>query len=402
MKCSAVCLVALSLLGSVCDAQWLQQKPVTQEPIKNPPKEHQQAKQTFEKPLTWKYPADPQPDPKPDVPFVLNFPVAAATVAVECRERDAIVEVKKDLFGIGQLINPADLTLGSCPAVGEDQAAQVLIFQSDLSDCGSSLALTEDSLIYTFTLNYIPQSLADSPVVRTSRAAVIVDCHYQRKQDVSSLPLHPLWVPFSAVKVSEEFLHFTLRLMTADFNFERPSNVYFLGDTVNIEATVEQFFHTPLRVFVNSCVATLSPDVTSFPRYVFIENNGCLVDARITDSSSRFLERTAENKLQFQLEAFRFQNAESGIVYITCMLKGPSVASGINSEQRACSYINGMWREANGVNEVCESCETMTAAEPRPSTPGRKIRDASQKSSESYIWEGQVTLGPIHIKERAQ
>ena len=40
----------------------------------------------------------------------------------------------------------------------------------------------------------------------------------------------------------------------------------------------------------------------------------CLVDARITGSDSKFMPRTAENKLQFQLEAFRFQNAESGLV----------------------------------------------------------------------------------------
>ncbi|CAB1441011.1 unnamed protein product [Pleuronectes platessa] len=373
-----------------------------QEPIKHPPKDPQQAKQTFEKPLTWRYPADPQPEPKAEVPFELVFPVAAASVAVECRERDAVVEVKRDLFGIGKLINPADLTLGTCPAFGEDQAAQVLIYQSDLSNCGSTLALTEDSLIYTFTLNYIPQSLPGSSVVRTSRAAVIVECHYQRKQDVSSLPLQPLWIPFSAVKVSEEFLYFTLKLLTDDFNFERPSNMYFLGDTINIEATVEQFFHTPLRVFVNNCVATLSSDVSSFPRYAFIENNGCLVDARITDSSSRFLDRHADNKLRFQLEAFRFQNVESGIIYITCQLEAPTAASGFTTDQRACSYVNGMWREASGVNEVCESCDVMTASGQGLSSPGRKIRDVSQESSESYKWEGQVTLGPIHIKEKPQ
>lgn len=43
----------------------------------------------------------------------------------------------------------------------------------------------------------------------------------------------------------------------------------------------------------------------------------CLLDARITGSSSRFLPRSAENKLQFQLEAFRFQGADSGLVRIS-------------------------------------------------------------------------------------
>ncbi|XP_035013046.1 zona pellucida sperm-binding protein 3 [Hippoglossus stenolepis] len=413
MKCTAVCLVALSLLGSLCDAQWLHkpnnQKPGRQDPIKTPPQVPQQAKQTFEKPLTWTYPADPQPQPQPEVPFELRFPGPAATVAVDCGEKEALVEVKKDFFGIGQFINPADLTLGSCNAVGEDHAAQVLIFQSELSNCGSSLALTEDALIYTFTLNYNPQSLAGSSVVRTSKAAVIVECHYPRKHNVSSLPLEPLWIPFYAVKVAEEFLYFTLKLMTDDFQFERPSYQYFLGDLINIEATVQQYHHVPLRVFVDNCVATLSPVPSSDPSYAFIEKNGCLVDARITGSSSRFLSRSADNKLQFQLEAFRFQGADSGLTYITCHLKATSAASDINNEQRACSYIDGFWREASGVDGACDSCESggfptggsggKSAVGTGLSTPGRKIRDVS---GESYTWEGDVTMGPIDIKEKIQ
>lgn len=156
MRCSAVCLVALALLGSFCDAQWGEsynkaaapsryQKPappVRQEPVKQAPQQPQQTKQTFEKPLTWTYPEDPQPDPQVEVPFELRHPVPAATVAVECRETDAHVEVKKDMFGSGQFINPADLTLGNCGAVAEDTSAQVLIFEAELHDCGSSLAVS--------------------------------------------------------------------------------------------------------------------------------------------------------------------------------------------------------------------------------------------------------------------
>lgn len=40
----------------------------------------------------------------------------------------------------------------------------------------------------------------------------------------------------------------------------------------------------------------------------------CLVDGVVTGSGSKFMPRKAENVLQFQLEAFRFQNAESGLV----------------------------------------------------------------------------------------
>lgn len=34
-----------------------------------------------------------------------------------------------------------------------------------------------------------------------------------------------------------------------------------------------------------------------------------MIDGRVTGSISTFLDRTAENKLQFQLKSFKFQNA---------------------------------------------------------------------------------------------
>lgn len=158
MKCSPLCLVALALLGSLCDAQYGGSKPSFQRPLppvrqepKGPP---QQSKQTFEKPLTWSYPEDPKPEPQPEVPFELRHPVPAATVAVECRERDAHVEVKKDFFGTGQLINPADLTLGTCGAVAEDSGAQVLIFEAELHDCGSKLAVSTIKYSNNINQNY--------------------------------------------------------------------------------------------------------------------------------------------------------------------------------------------------------------------------------------------------------
>ncbi|KAG8012584.1 Zona pellucida sperm-binding protein 3 [Nibea albiflora] len=356
MKHTAVCLVALALLGSFCHAQFGSYKPskpsyqkpsppVKQEPTKQLPQQPQQAKQEFEKPITWKYPEDPQPEPQPEVPFELRHPVAAATVAVECREIDAHIEAKKDLFGIGQFINPNDLTLGTCNAVAEDTAAQVLIFESELHACGSTL----------------------------------------------------------------------------DWQYERPSYQYFLGDLINIEAIVKEFFHVPLRVYVDSCVATASADMNSSPRYAFIENHGCLVDARITGSSSKFMARTVENKLQFQLEAFRFQGSDSGLLYITCHLKATSAAYTFDGEHRACSYING-WKEASGAHAACDSCESGgfdsagsssgvvgagastggwgsgSASGGSLATPGRKIRDVT--STEVFEWEGDVTLGPFVIGER--
>jgi hypothetical protein len=61
-------------------------------------------------------------------------------------------------------------------------------------------------------------------------------------------------------------------LCAEDWLYERPSYQYFLADMIYLEATVKQFMHTPLRVFVDHCVASASPG--SSPEYVFIENYG--------------------------------------------------------------------------------------------------------------------------------
>lgn len=145
MKYTTLCLVALALFGCLCDAQ----KPHVQKPSQpQKPFLPQQSKQTFEKPITWKYPEDPAVEPKIEVDFQMKYPVAASTVAVECRERDARVEVKRDLFGIGQPINPTDLTLGDCGVLAEDPVAQVLIFESDLHECGSVSLVSRLKKIY--------------------------------------------------------------------------------------------------------------------------------------------------------------------------------------------------------------------------------------------------------------
>lgn len=43
---------------------------------------------------------------------------------------------------------------------------------------------------------------------------------------------------------------------------------------MKFEASVEQFHHIPLRVTVDSCVATVVPNVDTVPRYAFLGNNG--------------------------------------------------------------------------------------------------------------------------------
>ncbi|MBN3301634.1 ETS1 protein, partial [Amia calva] len=222
------------------------------------------------------------------------------------------------------------------------------------------LGTVGDKLVYSFLLQYNPSPLPNTPIVRTNPAVVSVQCSYMRLHNVSSDALKPTWVPFTSTRSAEDLLDFSLQLMTDDWSSQRPSNVYFLGDVLNIQASVNQANHVPLRLFVDSCVATLQPDQTSSPSYTFIGNHGCLTDAKVTGSSSQLMPRPLDStKLQMQLDAFRFNqdsrsSGESCLsialqIYITCLLKVTAASQNVDSMNKACSFNTG----ANRLTFLC-------------------------------------------------
>uniref|UniRef100_A0AAY4CBA9 Zona pellucida sperm-binding protein 3 n=1 Tax=Denticeps clupeoides TaxID=299321 RepID=A0AAY4CBA9_9TELE len=313
------------------------------------------------KELTWKYPEMPVEPTSPPVQFQLREPVSVSSVAATCDENMVHVQVKKDLFGSGELIRASDISLGGCGVTGEDSVAQLLYFQSYLQACGSQVVMTNDTLVYSFSLTYIPTAASNTsaPIVRSSGAVIGIECHYLRFHNVSSNALQPAWIPYAATKIAQELLVFSLKLMTDDWQFERPSNVYYMGDLIHFEASVKQYNHVPLRVFVDSCLVTPYPYAASAPSYLFIQTMGevCLVDSKLTGSSSRFLPRTQDFKLQFQLEAFRFQQGDTGSLYITCVLKATAAASPTDAEHKACSFVGQKWAGAGGEDQLCSCCD---------------------------------------------
>ncbi|XP_029110339.1 zona pellucida sperm-binding protein 3-like [Scleropages formosus] len=324
--------------------------------------------------------------PAAQVPLSVKsqFLAQPSAVKVECREDSVLVEVQQDMLSNGQMIQPSEITLGGCVPVGQDPSRGVLLFVSELHGCGSTLTVT-DSLIYTFTLVYVPEGLGSTPIVRSHGAVINVECHYLRRLNVSSNAVMPTWVPYSAAMSAEERLMFSLQLMTDNWELERASNIYFLGDVLNIEASVVVANHQPLRVFVDSCVATLEPDVTSVPRYAFVGNYGCLTDAKVTGSRSQFLPRKQINKLQMQLDAFRFSQETRSSIYITCVLKATMASKRADPQHKACSYSvsANRWGSADGDDQVCGCCDSSC------NVKGRNVAD----------FKGEAVAGPIVIRD---
>ncbi|XP_047656563.1 zona pellucida sperm-binding protein 3-like [Tachysurus fulvidraco] len=383
-------------------SQWLQRDPQAGSPVvaplgvqlQNPSgPQNQQVVQQPAKKVTWRFPAAPQiPTPPAPVHFVRQSdPVPAQGVTVKCNETAVRVEVRRDLFGTDAPLNIAAFTLGGCAARGMDASSQVFIFESALYGCNSKLTVTAKELVYIFSLGMASVPLSSTPIQRVAATVVSIECHYLRFHNVSSNPLMPVWIPYASAQAAEELLVFSLRLMMADWTSERPSNQYYLGELINIEASVLQFNHIPLRVLVDSCVATPVPDINAIPRYSFIENYGCMIDAKLTHSSSHFLPQTQASKLRLQLEAFRFQQVNSSMVYIACLLKATAASAPADAEHKACSFLNNGWAAAYGADLVCSCCSSSCA--------GRKGHDLASEQGLQLVKE--VSLRPVVVLENA-
>ncbi|XP_041868534.1 zona pellucida sperm-binding protein 3-like [Melanotaenia boesemani] len=328
------------------------------------------------------------------------------TVSVICHPDSLEVVIQADMFAVGAPVHSSELRLGVeynklCMAKASGDVYRILV---RLEDCGTRHWMTKDALVYTNLLIYSPMASPDG-IIRMDEAVIPLECHYQRKYSLSSSSLVPTWIPFTSTQATVETLQFNLRIMTDDWNYERAANVFYLGEPIKMEASVRLGHHTGLRVFLSSCVATLEPDIHSDPKYIFIEN-GCLVDSQLPDSKAHFLIRTQDEKLQLVFDAFKFHNDDRGELYITCHLNAAPVTD-TESPNKACTFINGRWRSADGNDYLCGYCKSQNdpVSKGLPGSFGPRgfgipaefepMWRSSLKSSQ--VWDHEARIGPVTV-----
>ncbi|RXM34902.1 Zona pellucida sperm-binding protein 3 [Acipenser ruthenus] len=280
------------------------------------------------------------------------------SVTLDCRKDAMVVTVNRDLFGIGYLVSSADLSVGSagCSATSSDSVANTVLFSIQLQDCGSTFQVFPDFLSYTNHLYYKPASVGI--ITRVNMADILLECRYPRRWNVSSSPIKPTWVPFTSTASTEQILDFSLLLMNDNWSGPRISNVIYLGDLLHVEASVAVDNHVPLRLYVDSCIATLSDNKDSEPRYAVVDKLGCLMDSKSPDSSSSFT-RPALNKLRFDITAFKFQGDSRSLIYMTCTLRAVNANKPADASNKACSYQKQTyrWVSEDGSSAVCGCCD---------------------------------------------
>ncbi|XP_067390814.1 zona pellucida sperm-binding protein 3-like [Emydura macquarii macquarii] len=338
-------------------------------------------------------------------------------VTVQCEEAQMVITVHRDLFGTGRLVKAADLSLGpaACQYTSLNAVENTVTFAAGLHECGSTLQMTPDSLVYSTSLNYNPSPASNPVILRTNPAVIPIECHYPRKDNVSSKAIKPTWAPFSSTLSAEERLGFSLRLMNDDWSAERPSNGFQLGEVMHLQADVSTGNHVALRLFVDSCVATLTPDRDSSPRYAIIDFNGCLVDGRSDDTTSAFVSpRPRQDTLQFMVDVFRFAGDAENLMYITCHLKVTATEQAPDPLNKACSFnkAGNVWSPVEGTRDICRCCETGNCGLPGGESgrvslldrwPGRRFqREVASEQGDSSAKEADVVVGPLIILDAYQ
>uniref|UniRef100_A0A8D3BKE9 Zona pellucida sperm-binding protein 3 n=2 Tax=Scophthalmus maximus TaxID=52904 RepID=A0A8D3BKE9_SCOMX len=320
-------------------------------------------------------------------------------VAVKCHPDSMEVVVQADMFDTGLRVDGEHLRLGPDP-VAEESACRAVpsgeaefTIRAHLMDCGTTLSSTIENIIYSTVLVYSPEASSDG-LLRLDGATIPVECHYEKKYTVDSFSLHPTWVPLVSTTSAEDQIDFNLQIMTDDWQFERESYSYYLGDPIHFEVSAIIRNHVPLRVYVDHCVATATPDAEATVKYDFIEHYGCLTDAYLTNSSSRFLPRVEEHKLRFQLDAFRFYQEPRNQVYISCYVKAVPLTT-VGSQNRACSLIEKRWRSIDGNDQACRSCEISNQFEEPPPTEHPMV--SSEAWSAKISQETLVHNRPEHL-----
>ncbi|XP_028652057.2 zona pellucida sperm-binding protein 3-like [Erpetoichthys calabaricus] len=325
------------------------------------------------------------------------------TVSAQCTEWNVIVTINPDLLGIQHPVQASDLTIGGCGVTSQTPTAFVI--EAPLQGCGSNVTMVADEIVYYFTLDYNPSPIPGLPIVRTNPAVVQIECHYPRNHNVSSNSLNPTWVPYTSTISAQDVLGFSLVIMNSDWSGPSSSSIFYLGDLLNLQASVDNTNHVPLRIFVDNCVAS-STSNGSAPTYTFIGNSGCFTDSKVTGSNSQFITpRTTPSTLQFELDAFRFYGVAASSVFITCRLKVTLASQAIDSLNKACTYITGLsqWTSVDGSDPVCSCCDTNCATGLHKRRLD-KARPRPRRSAQSMPveWEKTLVVGPLFFEGKPQ
>ncbi|KAI7807123.1 zona pellucida glycoprotein 3d tandem duplicate 1 [Triplophysa rosa] len=281
-------------------------------------------------------------------------------VEVWCGYSKVSVRVNKMLLGFRS--SPSSFYLGTCSASRSQK--DVIYFHYDLNECGSSLTMMNGHIIYSNTLQYMPES--QGTVIRAVPLTLNIQCLYNRFHHSYKIGFLPVIRERMFHKTLERRAKFTISVCNERWEKLRENESFMLGEPMYFEVSAAHVSKN-VRIFVDSCYAASSKDPNSTPEHVIIHNYGCMEDSRRQGSFSRFLQRQS-NFIRFSVDAFLLPQVTGKHFYLHCIVSSvhntPASASA-----KSCTYnsVKKRWEELYTDASVCACCEVTCETETKSS-----------------------------------
>ncbi|XP_077427768.1 zona pellucida sperm-binding protein 3 [Vanacampus margaritifer] len=273
-------------------------------------------------------------------------------VEVLCHVDRMYVKVSKELFSTRDAFK--DLRLGKCP-VNEGTLEHYHFLYLLKTDCGFKRESTEDYLFISNVIHYEPTT----PVIRDMPFEVSLQCKYPRYFH-SFNPGISIELRRGTVYKRLQSKHaYIITPQDAIGNEVVGDKTFILGQTMYFEVKRIDNTSTDQRLYINKCFMTAVQDPYSEPKYTVIDNQGCMIDSKVT-RESEFLKGPL-NMQKFSVSAFIFKDtavSSPSQLYLHCEFSMGDPTP--TSSSKACNYHRATqkWKELYGNDSVCACCES--------------------------------------------
>ncbi|XP_073329199.1 zona pellucida sperm-binding protein 3 [Pagrus major] len=284
-------------------------------------------------------------------------------IEVLCHVDRMYVRVRKEVFKTRDSYKY--LKLGSCP-VNQGTKDHYYFLYLLTKDCGFKKESNVDDLSIRNVLYYKPPG----PVIRQMSFDIPLQCKFPRFFHSFQVGYYSSLQGGTIRKMLQPKSSFTITPQDASGNEITGTKTYTLGQPMYFQAKGADTSGGQ-RMYINKCFMTASQDSTSNPKYTIIDNQGCMIDGKVT-VQSKFLMGASKMVQKFSVGSLIFKDtassASSQELFMHCEISMGNLTP--TQSSKACSYdaTTKKWKELYGDDAVCACCDsTCTSAQPKAS-----------------------------------
>ncbi|XP_040893065.1 zona pellucida sperm-binding protein 3 [Toxotes jaculatrix] len=294
--------------------------------------------------------------------------VRTKLVEILCHVDRMYVRIRREVFKTRDAYKY--LKLGTCP-VNQGTSAHYYLLYLLKTDCGFKKESNPDYLSISNVLHYKPTG----QILREMPFDIPLQCKYPRLFHSFKVGFYPKLQGGTVYKALQPKSSITLTAQDASGNEITGAKTYTLGQPMYFEAkqSDKTAKSEDQRMYINKCFMTANQDPNSSPKYTVIDNQGCMIDGKVTEQS-KFLSGASKMVQKFSVGAFIFKNtgstsSSSQQLYMHCEISMGKLTP--TSSSKACNYDppTKKWKELYGDDSVCTCCDsTCPSAQPRASS----------------------------------